>query len=118
MVFLFMLIILLFMKTVYTNIAYTIKRICFAFHSLILINSEKKLEEAEKHLGMKQAAQLAVQMQPRFIFNALSYIEFLCQTDPQAAVESVENLAGYLRGNMDDFLIPRSIAARLSAGFQ
>lgn len=70
-------------------------------HALIMIDSEKKLAETEKHLGLTQAAQLAVQMQPHFIFNTLSAIESLCQTDPQAAAESVENLAGYLRGNMD-----------------
>ena len=70
-------------------------------HALILIDSEKKLAETEKHLGLTQAAQLAVQMQPHFIFNTLSAIESLCRTDPQAAAESVENLAGYLRGNMD-----------------
>ena len=70
-------------------------------HALIMIESEKKLMETEKHLGLTQAAQLAVQMQPHFIFNTLSAIESLCQTDPQAAAESVENLAGYLRGNMD-----------------
>ena len=70
-------------------------------HALIMIDSEKKLVETEKHLGLTQAAQLAVQMQPHFIFNTLSAIESLCQTDPQAAAESVENLAGYLRGNVD-----------------
>ena len=70
-------------------------------HALIMIDSGKKLEETEKHLGLTQAAQLAVQMQPHFIFNTLSAIEALCQTDPQAAAESVENLAGYLRGNVD-----------------
>ena len=70
-------------------------------HALIMTDNEKKLMETEKHLGLTQAAQLAVQMQPHFIFNTLSSIESLCQTDPQAAAESVENLAGYLRGNMD-----------------
>ena len=70
-------------------------------HALIMIDSEKNLAETEKHLGLTQAAQMTVQMQPHFIFNTLSAIESLCQTDPQAAAESVENLAGYLRGNMD-----------------
>ena len=70
-------------------------------HALIIIDSEKRLAETEKHLGLTRAAQLAVQIQPHFIFNTLSAIESLCQADPQAAAESVENLAGYLRGNMD-----------------
>ena len=78
--------------------------------SLNLIDSEKELAKTEKRLGLAQAAQMAVQMQPHFIFNTLSAIQSLCQTDPQAAAESVENLAGFLRGNIDalssDALIP------------
>lgn len=70
-------------------------------HSLILIDSEKQLVETEQRLDRTHAAQMAVQMQPHFIFNTLSAIQSLCLTDPQAAMESVENLSGYLRGNLD-----------------
>lgn len=70
-------------------------------HSLIMIDSEKRLKETERRLDRTRAAQMAVQMQPHFIFNTLSAIESLCQTDPAAAAESVENLSGYLRGNID-----------------
>ena len=45
-----------------------------------------------------------------FIFNTLSAIEALCQTDAQAAAQSIENLSGYLRANIDglssEMLIP------------
>ena len=70
-------------------------------HSLIMIDSEKRLTETERRLDRTHAAQMAVQMQPHFIFNTLSAIESLCETDPAAAAESVENLSGYLRGNID-----------------
>lgn len=70
-------------------------------NSFIMMDSERKLAETEKHLGLTRAAQMALQMQPHFIFNTLSSIESLCQTDPQTAAECVENLAGYLRGNID-----------------
>ena len=70
-------------------------------HSLIMIDSEVRLTETERRLDRTQSAQMAVQMQPHFIFNTLSAIESLCQTDPAAAAESVENLSGYLRGNID-----------------
>ena len=70
-------------------------------HSLIMIDSEKRLTETERRLERTQAAQMAVRMRPHFIFNTLSAIESLCQTDPTAAAESVENLSGYLRGNID-----------------
>ena len=61
----------------------------------------KQMEAAEQRLGRDQALLLTVQMQPHFIFNTLSSIEALCQTDAAAAAESIENLAGYLRSNMD-----------------
>jgi LytS/YehU family sensor histidine kinase len=57
--------------------------------------------ERERQLSEEKLRIINNQMQPHFIFNTLSAIESLCQTDPQAAAESVENLAGYLRGNMD-----------------
>ena len=68
---------------------------------LILIDSEKHFITAEQRLGRDQALLMNVQMQPHFIFNTLSAIEALCETDTQAAMESIENLSGYLRGNID-----------------
>ena len=70
-------------------------------HALIQLDSEKKLMEAEQRLNREQAMLMTVQMQPHFIFNTLSAIEGLCQTDAQAAAESIENLSGYLRANID-----------------
>lgn len=70
-------------------------------HSIILIDSEKQLSETEKRLERAHAAQMAAQMQPHFLFNTLSAIEALCQTDPLCAAECMENLSGYLRGNID-----------------
>ena len=73
----------------------------YLIHSLIMIDSEVRLTETERRLDRTHAAQMAAQMQPHFIFNTLSAIQSLCQTDPAAAAESVENLSGYLRGNID-----------------
>ena len=79
-------------------------------HSIIMIDSEKQLAETEERLERAHAAQMATQMQPHFLFNTLSAIEALCQTDPLSAAECMENLSGYLRGNIDalnsDDLIP------------
>ena len=78
--------------------------------SCIITDSERKLTELEKKLDQRQAALMTVQMQPHFIFNTLSSIAALCQTDAQTAVQSIENLSGYLRANIDglrsDTLIP------------
>lgn len=70
-------------------------------HSLLLLDGEKRLTEAEQKLNRTHAAQLSVLMQPHFLFNTLTAIESLCLTDPQAAAECVENFSGYLRGNLD-----------------
>lgn len=68
---------------------------------IILMDSEKRIEAVEQKLGRDQALLMTVQMQPHFIFNTLSSIEALCQTDASSAAESLENLSGYLRSNID-----------------
>ena len=70
-------------------------------HYFIQIDSMRRIEAAEQRLSRDQALIMTVQMQPHFLFNTLSSIEALCQTDAQAAAESLENLSGYLRGNLD-----------------
>ena len=68
---------------------------------IIQMERGKQMEAAEQRLSRDQALLMTVQMQPHFIFNMLSSIEALCQTDAAAAAESIENLSGYLRSNMD-----------------
>lgn len=71
---------------------------------------ERDLHEREERLTTQQARVMTRQMQPHFIFNSLASIEALCVLDPEKAAVCVENLAGYLRGNIDgmvtDELIP------------
>lgn len=69
--------------------------------SLLQIDSEKRLEAAERRLSREQALLMSVQMQPHFLFNTLSAIGALCHTDAAAAEESIANLSGYLRRNID-----------------
>ncbi|MBO4916049.1 MAG: histidine kinase [Oscillospiraceae bacterium] len=69
--------------------------------TVIQIENEKHFEAEEQRLDRDQALLMTVQMQPHFIFNTLSSIETLCQTDAAAATEAIENLSGYLRGNID-----------------
>ena len=58
---------------------------------------KKKMEEIEDH----QAMVFQWQMQPHFIFNSLSTIRALIDSDPALASSGLENLAGYLRKNID-----------------
>lgn len=41
------------------------------------------------------------QIQPHFIFNALTTIKYLCSTNSQLAIEAVSKFAKYLRTNLD-----------------
>lgn len=41
------------------------------------------------------------QIQPHFLYNSLTTIEYLCDRDPQTAKRAVREFAVYLRGNMD-----------------
>ena len=58
---------------------------------------KKHAEEVEEH----QAVLFQWQMQPHFIFNSLSTIRTLIDADPALAASGLENLAGYLRKNID-----------------
>ena len=41
------------------------------------------------------------QIQPHFLFNALSATVSLCHTDPEEAAEAITEFSRYLRGNID-----------------
>ncbi len=62
---------------------------------------ERELARRESVVESAQAKVFAEQMSPHFLFNTLTSISSLCYSDPDAAAETVANLAGYLRGNID-----------------
>ena len=70
---------------------------------------EKALSSKEREMDAAQAKVYAQQMQPHFIFNSLMAIESLVRTDPGKAEESIENLSGYLRGNIDALMSDKHI---------
>lgn len=63
------------------------------------IASEK--ERAEKELYEAQVSVMVSQIQPHFMYNALSSIAMMCELDPEKAQEATVAFADYLRGNMD-----------------
>lgn len=71
---------------------------------------EKELQKKAGEIERQQAVLFQEQMQPHFLFNSMSNIRELCDADPALAAEGIENLAGYLRNNLDalasDKLIP------------
>ncbi len=64
--------------------------------------AEKKqalAEQEKKQLELKTSIMLS-QIQPHFLYNALSAIYVLCTTDPAEAARTVDEFATYLRMNM------------------
>ena len=60
-----------------------------------------RYEEIKRELYEAKVGVMVSQIQPHFIYNALTSIAMLCQLDPDKAQEATITFADYLRGNMD-----------------
>jgi len=49
------------------------------------------------------------QIQPHFLYNALTLIQQYCRTDPKIAEETVVEFSNYLRGNFDSLILRKKI---------
>ena len=58
-------------------------------------------ERAQKELYEAEVQIMVSQIQPHFMYNALSSIAILCKLKPETAYEATINFSKYLRGNMD-----------------
>ena len=64
-------------------------------------NIEKELAQKELALSESNNSLVLSQIQPHFLYNALTSIYCLCDVKPEAAKEAVSNFSKYLRGNLD-----------------
>ena len=62
---------------------------------------EKALVQKELALSESNNSLVLSQIQPHFLYNALTSIYRLCDVKPEAAKEAVSNFSKYLRGNLD-----------------
>lgn len=69
----------------------------------VLFHSEitSRLAKAEISLAQSRIAIMLSQIQPHFLYNVISSIQELCNTDPEKARKALGEFAEYLRGNMD-----------------
>lgn len=78
--------------------------------SIELIQHKQQIAEQNRELIESQTQIMLSQIQPHFIYNTLTAIHYLCDTDPAEAKNTIEHFALYLRGNMsslqDTQLIP------------
>lgn len=72
---------------------------------LIFLNIQSEqaflLEQQESRLTQSRIAIMMSQIQPHFLFNALTGIKQLCDTDPKKASVALEHFSYFLRGNLD-----------------
>ncbi|MGN0637525.1 MAG: sensor histidine kinase [Huintestinicola sp.] len=64
-------------------------------------NAAREAEHLRTELAENRISIMLSQIQPHFLYNSLNTIYGLCEKDPSAAKEAVNDFADYLRGNMD-----------------
>ncbi len=71
---------------------------------------EKELAQAEKDILANQINISISQIQPHFLNNALNTIQYLCNTDPELASDTVGKFSKYMRMNLDSITQKEPIA--------
>lgn len=92
-------------------------RSCFLLFVLIQMFSiiwemrenRRKAERAEHELIQNQIAIMLSQIQPHFLYNALTAISRLCDIDSKKAKRAILNFSAYLRTNLDSLTEPELI---------
>ena len=68
---------------------------------VLVTKREKEYLEREKELYEAKVSVMVSQVQPHFMYNALTSIAMMCSIDPDTAQKATITFAKYLRGNMD-----------------
>lgn len=71
------------------------------YHQKQLMQKTMDLLELERQSTRMQAAMLSSQLQPHFLHNALTGIQEMCYTEPEAAADMIVHLSRYLRRSVD-----------------
>ena len=78
---------------------YQIVRLAFDLREQYL--ESIRYQRMQKELYEAKVSVMVSQIQPHFMYNALSSIAMLCTIDPKTARKATTTFAKYLRGNMD-----------------
>lgn len=62
---------------------------------------EMKIRERDSQLSEYNAKLILTQVQPHFMLNTLSTIQYLCKHDSDAAFDTISDFSVYLRNNME-----------------
>ena len=66
-----------------------------------VVHELERAGQLESELVRQHVTMMLSQIQPHFLFNAMTSIRALCDENPQSAKAAMGDLAVYLRGNMD-----------------
>ena len=77
---------------------------------LELAQKETQIAQKEAQITQQQTQIVLSQIQPHFLYNALSAISTLCKRDPATAKAAVDNLADYLRANLDSLRFEKMVS--------
>lgn len=62
---------------------------------------QTKLAHKDAEMSETKMELMLMQIQPHFLYNALSTISYLCTHDPKDARQAVNEFSSYLKGNME-----------------
>ena len=82
-------------------IAMVVQGIRIAFDLRAQYREAIRYQQMQKELYETKVSVMISQVQPHFMYNALTSIAMMCTIDPQKAQEATITFAKYLRGNMD-----------------
>lgn len=71
------------------------------FHEHLHVTDERRVARQQEQLAQARLAISANQIRPHFIFNSLTAIYYLCDTDPERAKEAIQSFSHYLRTNLE-----------------
>ena len=82
----------------------------FIMYTNLHVQRERELVLRDHALTYTRLQALQMQINPHFIYNTLSSVASLCDSDPMAAQETVYRLSDYLRDNFSDISMPPLIS--------
>ena len=77
---------------------------------LALAQKEAQIAQKEAQIANQQTKIVLSQIQPHFLYNALSAISILCKRDPEKARLAVDSLSDYLRTNLDSLRFEKLVS--------
>ena len=86
--------------------------ICISVIFLFVISMNEQnqnLARKEKEAADLRISIMLSQIAPHFIYNTLTSIQQMCETNPKQAAETVGEFAEYLRGNLDSLSLQKPV---------